>query len=126
MDRRLRLTRSTEFKRVRRLGKSYAHPLLVLITLPNNLEHSRFGISAGRAVGKAVQRNRAKRLMREGLRYFFPEIAPGWDILVLARASMAEASLDSTSQALHNLLSRAHLLTDSHDQSALPATRLSG
>lgn len=126
MDRRLRLTRSTDFKRVRRLGKSYAHPLLVLIALPNDLEHSRFGIAAGRAVGKAVQRNRAKRLMREGLRPFFPVIAPGWDIVLLARASMAEASLDSTSQALRNLLSRAHLLTDSHDQPVLPATRLSG
>lgn len=112
--------------RVRRLGKSYAHPLLVLIALPNDLECSRFGIAAGRAVGKAVQRNRAKRLIREAVRPFTPLISPGWDIVFLARASLAEASLDSTQQALRDLLSRAHLLKDPNDNPALPATRLSG
>jgi len=121
VNRRLRLTRSTDFKRVRRLGKSYAHPLLVLIALPNGMERSRFGIAAGRSVGKAVERNRAKRLVREGLRPLTPQIEPGWDILLLARTSMAKSNLDSTRQALRTLLSRAHLLKDSHEPPALPA-----
>ena len=120
------MTRWTDFKRVRRLGKSYAHPLLVLVALPNDLESSRFGVAVGRAVGKAVERNRAKRLIREGLRPVIPFVAPGWDIVLLARRLMAEASLESTQQALNNLLSRAHLLTDLYDEPVPSAPRLSG
>jgi ribonuclease P protein component len=120
------LTRSTDFKRVRRQGKSYAHPLLVLIALPNEREASRFGISAGRAVGKAVKRNHAKRLIREGLRPFLPLITPGWDIILLARNPMAVANLESTQKALQNLLSRAHLLLDTNDEPVPPATRIPG
>jgi ribonuclease P protein component len=119
------LTRSTDFKRVRRLGKSYAHPLLVLITLANDKTSSRFGVFAGRAVGKAVKRNRAKRLIREGLRQFLPSITPGWDILLLARRPMSEASLEETQQAIHNLLFRADLLINPHDEPVSPASRLS-
>jgi len=81
MKRKFRLTRSTDFKRVRRFGKSYAHPLVVLISQPNELNISRFGISAGRSVGNAVHRNRAKRQIRESLRPLLPSIKSGWDVV---------------------------------------------
>ena len=110
MERRFRLTRSTDIKRVRRLGKSYAHPLIVLQMAVNENQDTRFGIVAGRSVGGAVQRNRAKRLMRESLRSLLPEINPGWDILLLARHGMDNATFLKVNNALTNLLNRAHLL----------------
>ena len=122
----MRLTRSTDFQRVRRLGKSYAHPLLVLIALPNDLETCRFGVAAGRTVGRAVQRNRAKRLVRAGLRPLIPRLAPGWDIVLLARSPMASANLAETQGALLDLFSRARLLIEPHDEPVLPAARLPG
>lgn len=100
---------------MRRLGKSYAHPLLVLVALRSDLPGSRFGIAAGRAIGKAVERNRAKRLVREGLRPLIPFIAPGWDVVLLARQPMANASLNETRETLQTLLSRANLLQNTHD-----------
>ena len=100
---------------MRRHGKSYAHPLIVLVTLPNDLGTSRFGVAAGRSVGSAVQRNRAKRRLREALRACLPSVQPGWDIVVIARSPMKEAAYRQIEDALISLLRRAHLLQDSYD-----------
>ena len=110
MERRYRLTRSTDFKRVRRLGKSYAHPLVVLVASPNEEQLLRIGVSAGRSVGGAVKRNRGKRLMRAALFSIIPEIHPGWDLVFLARQGLPEATFDQTRSAIHELLKRARLL----------------
>lgn len=115
MNRRFRLTRSTHFERVRRFGKSYAHPLIVLIALPNQAENTRFGVAAGRSVGNAVRRNRAKRLLRNALQRYLPVIKPGWDVVLIARRTMAGATFDQTVTALAVLLGRARLLQEVHD-----------
>ncbi len=113
--RRFRLTSSNDLKRVRRFGKSYAHPLIVLIALPQEQEKSRFAVSAGRSVGNAVQRNRAKRLIREALRASVPEILSGWDIVILARKPIVGAHLDQIRSALDLLLVKANLLRETQD-----------
>ncbi len=115
MNRRFRLTRSANFERVRRFGKSYAHPLVVLIALPNQAESSRFGVAAGRSVGNAVRRNRAKRLLRSALQQQLPVIKPGWDVVLIARHRMAGATFQQTVTALASLLGRAKLLQEIHD-----------
>ena len=115
MNRRFRLTRSANFERVRRFGKSYAHPLVVLIALPNQAERSRFGVAAGRSVGNAVRRNRAKRLLRSALQQQLPVIKPGWDVVLIARHRMTGATFQQTVTALASLLGRAKLLQEIHD-----------
>jgi ribonuclease P protein component len=114
VKRRFRLTSTKDFKRVRRLGKSYAHPLIVLVALPNEQGTSRFAVSAGRSVGNAVQRNRAKRLIREAVRPLIPSVRPGWDVLFLARHALAEAEFLKAQGALKLLLQRSRLIEDSH------------
>jgi ribonuclease P protein component len=109
VKRKFRLTRSTDFKRVRRFGKSHAHPLIVLVALPNENEPTRFGIAAGRTVGGAVQRNRAKRMVREALRPLISQVQPGWDILLLCRQPILAAMLPDIQAALTKLLQRASL-----------------
>jgi ribonuclease P protein component len=115
VNRKFRLTRSTNFERVRRVGKSYAHPLIVLIALPNQAEDTRFGVAAGRSVGNAVRRNRAKRLLRNAIQQYLPAIKPGWDVVVIARHTMARATFDQTVTALAVLLGRARLLQEVND-----------
>lgn len=97
-------------QRVRQAGKVYAHPLLLLIVLENDLGQSRFAVSASRAVGKATQRNRAKRLVRAALQSMIPSIEPGWDMLLLARPLLTTASFEETRNALLSLLKRANLI----------------
>jgi ribonuclease P protein component len=117
VKRKFRLTRSTDFKRVRRLGKSYAHPLIVLIALPNELEQTRFGVVAGRAVGGAVQRNRAKRLMRAALQPYANAalLPPGWDLMFIARAPFRAATYQQTQAVLLELFRRSRLLQEIDD-----------
>lgn len=115
MKRRFRLTRSTDFKRVRRYGKSYAHPLVVLYALESDQPGVRVGVSAGIRVGGAVERNRTKRLLREAMNTLLPETVPGSDLMLIARPPLAEAGLDETRQALSGLLQRAGLLIRPHD-----------
>ena len=115
MKRSFRLTRSTDFKRVRRSGKSYAHPLVVLYVLKSDQVGVRVGVSAGLAVGNAVNRNRAKRLLRAAMNGLLGLTVPGSDLLLIARSPLPNADLLQTRAALTNLLKRAGLLTQTHD-----------
>lgn len=110
-----RLRKSAEFARVRRDGRSRAHPLLILATAPNDGAPTRVGITVGKNVGTAVARNRAKRLLREAARRRLGHLASGHDIVLIGRKDIAGARLDDVSGALDTLLRRAHLLggTDS-------------
>lgn len=93
--------------RVRRSGESYAHPLLVLIIKAGKDPISRFAVTASRTVGKAVQRNRAKRLLRVALQEVIDGIQPGYQGILIARKPLLDASYKETSQALKSLLQRA-------------------
>jgi ribonuclease P protein component len=112
MNRKYRLTRSTDFKRVRRVGKAYAHPLVVLIANPSDAGSLRIGIAAGKSVGGAVQRNRVKRLLREAARAELAHVRPGWDLILLARTPSSGASLAEIASALRSLLTRAGIYCD--------------
>ncbi len=110
MRKRYRLRKEEDFERVRREGRAWRNRWLVLWASPNELGYSRFGFAAGRRLGKAAKRNRAKRLMREAARLRQADIRPGWDLVFLARSAMSKAGLDEVRWAVDNLLTRADLL----------------
>jgi ribonuclease P protein component len=119
VQRKFRLTRSEDFKRVRRSGRSYAHPLVILIALKsekNEQGNLRVGVTAGRTAGTAVRRNRAKRILRAAMRSLLPNIGSSVDLILIARSGLTSATLDETRQALLDLLQRAQLYTSpQHD-----------
>ena len=82
----------------------------MLKALPNGLEWNRYGIVAGRRVGKAVVRNRVKRLLREVARS--TPAKQGWDIILIARARAAGVSYDELDAAVKKLFRRADMLED--------------
>jgi ribonuclease P protein component len=110
VQRRFRLSRSEDFKRVRRTGKSYAHPLVVLVAQAGEHDRVRIGVAAGKSAGTAVHRNRAKRLLREAIRPLIRSIASGWDLILIARPALSKAALEDIRSALISLLRRANLL----------------
>jgi len=109
VNRKFRLTSATDIKRVRRTGKSYAHPLVFLIASPNGGQVSRIGVSASQALGNAVKRNRAKRRMREALRIHFGSLPPGWDLILVARPGLDRIAWPELLEAVGGLLRRARL-----------------
>lgn len=88
---------------------------MVLITLQNGLDQPRIAVSAGRAVGNAVKRNRAKRRIRSAIQPLLYSISPGWDIVLIARRQIVEATFQEITLALESLLQRANLTSESHD-----------
>jgi ribonuclease P protein component len=115
VNRNYRLTQSTDIKRVRRSGRSYAHPFIVLVVLPGEAERTLFGVTAGRSVGGAVQRNRAKRLIREAVRPLLTQVHPGMKLVLIARKPILEAEFPAIQYCLKELLTRAEVLNDSNE-----------
>jgi ribonuclease P protein component len=109
-----RLSRSAEFDRVYRQGRSHGSRVLVLYAFPRaDDEEARFGLSVSRKVGGAVERNRVKRLLREAYREEAPRVKRGHDLVVLARpearALADREGLEGVRGALVELLDRAEL-----------------
>ena len=96
---------------MRRSGESFAHPLLVLIYQAGTEPVPRFAITAGASVGNAVQRNRAKRLLRAALQEHLPAVQPGIEGILIAREPLVKASFSETAQALGELLMKAGIHT---------------
>jgi ribonuclease P protein component len=86
-----RLSRSAEFERVYRHGRSVANRHLILYMFENRGGGApRLGLSVSRRVGSAVTRNSAKRLLREAFATLGRRLGDGLDVVVVARPPVAE------------------------------------
>jgi ribonuclease P protein component len=109
---RSRLTRSADFDRVFRSGRSHAGRELVLYVFPRGEDGPpRLGLSVSRKVGGAVERNRVKRLLREAFAVESARLPEGTDAVVVARPDarpLAEREgLAGIQHALGDLIEKA-------------------
>jgi len=107
-----RLRPKGEFEQVRQNGRSWSHPLLVIIARTRNtttIDRPRVATTAGKRLGSAVVRNRLRRKMREAVRKVYAYLPAQIDLIVMARAPMIDADVPGIAAALSEVLHRAHL-----------------
>lgn len=110
------LNNNRDFLALYRKGKFTASKNIVIYVRKNNLPFNRLGITAGKKIGNAVHRNRAKRLIRQA--YCENELAMpvGIDIVIVARASLCSVKSTELSQYMkkYGIPEIYRLLFDSH------------
>ncbi len=101
---RQRLRTRAEFDRVFRRGQRLDGRLFLLIAATNGQPQERLGLVVSRKVGGAVQRNRAKRLLREAFRRLTPEGRVALDVVVLAKPEIVGHRLAEVQRELEQRL----------------------
>jgi ribonuclease P protein component len=116
---RRRLSRSGEFDRVYREGSSHANRFLVVYSFPRSEEEAdelRLGVSVGRKVGGAVERNRIKRALREAFWSIEDELPAGHDFVLVARTDIAALWEREGAQGVLTALREAVTATSEQDR----------
>ncbi|HEX3025720.1 MAG TPA: ribonuclease P protein component [Clostridia bacterium] len=85
MQQTVSLKENREFRRLYKKGRSYVSPVVVVYMLKNKKQYNRIGITTGKKLGKAVIRNRVKRIIREAYSGVETQTKTGWDFVFVAR-----------------------------------------
>jgi len=104
------LNQNKDFRALYYRGKSRVAPVLVTYVRKNRYGCNRVGITTGKKIGKAVVRNRCRRLIREAYRLISPQIKGNWDIVFVARTRTADASMPQVKKAMTAHLKALSLL----------------
>lgn len=93
-------------------GKSQVHPALVTYVRKNRQRVTRIGITTGKKLGTAVQRNRCRRVIREAYRSLAPGIPTGWDLVFVARGRTLTAKSTDISKIMEKHLKKTGVLPE--------------
>jgi len=104
------LKENRDFRRLYRQSASYVSPALVVYLKETRAGFSRLGITAGKKIGSAVLRNRAKRVVREAYRTLLPTFKKDVDMVIVARKRAAFVKSDVVLNELDILLKKAKLI----------------
>lgn len=107
------LNQNKDFRSLYYRGKSQVSPFLVMYVRKNRFGFNRIGITSGKKIGGAVERNRCRRLIREAYRLLSPEIVGSWDIVFVARTRTATASMQQVKTAMAVQMKKLSMLQGS-------------
>lgn len=103
---RRRLRSGADFERVFKRGTRLGGRLFLLVVAPNRLSHDRLGLAVSRRVGGAVERNRARRLLRESFRRAQRAEGAGLDVVVVAHPEIVRCRQAEVDRELRERIRR--------------------
>lgn len=110
MEKKFRLRNNEDFKIAYKKGKNYWNRNLTLYKRKNGLDHSRIGFSITKKFGNSVERNRAKRRMKEICRLNFHNIKEGYDIILIPKKNVIDINHKELESAMLHILRISHLM----------------
>lgn len=105
------LKNNSDFQRVYTKKRSYANKYLIMYILENGTDTLRLGVSVSKKVGNSIVRHRLARLIREAFRLNADKIPAGYDVVVVARASLKDKGYKETESAMLHLFRLHHLMS---------------
>ncbi len=108
----LTLKENRQFNRAYKRGKSFVSSGLVTYIIKNNTNNLQIGITTSKKIGKAVQRNRCRRIIRAAFEKICPYVKNGYDIVFVARAKTPYLKSTDILGAMKNHLQQANALID--------------
>jgi len=103
------LRRKDDFNKIYRKGKSVGDRYVVLFYRINQLSYNRLAFLASKKVGNSVQRNRARRLMKENYRFMKDSLKEGYDIIFIARNTINGKKACDVEKSMNHAVARAKL-----------------
>ena len=101
------LRKKSDFSNIYNKGKSIGGKYVVLFYRKNDLSYNRRAFLASKKVGKSVQRNRARRLMRESYRALEERLAPGSDMIFIARKTICDLKCADVKKSIEAALKKS-------------------
>ena len=103
------LRKKDDFDRIYKNGRSIGERYVVIFFQRNNLGYNRTAFLASKKVGNSVQRNRAKRLMKESFRLLQEEIKTGYDFIIIARKPILSCKMENVKESMRGALKKGKL-----------------
>jgi ribonuclease P protein component len=101
-----RILKRSEFQELTGSGRKLENDCLIAFIRPGRLNRPRLGITITRKVGKAAQRNRIKRLIREYFRLNRQHLNQNWDINIIAKKKAVDLSSEKAFASLQDLFEK--------------------
>ena len=109
------LRKKTDFSSIYNKGRSIGERYIVLFYKRNGLSYNRIAFLASKKVGNSVQRNRARRLMKENYRFLKDDIKSGYDLIFIARNTINGRKADEVNKSMSNALKKTKLIDQNKD-----------
>ena len=111
-----KLKENREFRRAYNRGKVFVTPFAVIYVTKNRTGDVRLGITAGKKVGKAVKRNRAKRVITAAFSSVLPQIQDGLDFVIVARTRILKIKSTELVPIFEKTLESAGALKNNNEE----------